>query len=94
VVDGVSQIGENDIVVLDLGSKDGIKEGLVLGIFQSGNRVEDVWAETDELEKVYVNLPELRAGTIMVFRPFDRVSYALVMQATRAMHLLDAVKNP
>jgi hypothetical protein len=30
----------------------------------------------------------------MVFRPFERVSYALVMQATRAMHLLDAVKNP
>ena len=94
VVEGVSQIGENDIVVLDLGSKDGIKEGLVLGIFQSGDRIEDVWAEKDELEKVYVNLPELRAGTVMVFRPFDRVSYALVMQATRAMHLHDAVKNP
>jgi hypothetical protein len=94
VVDGVTQIGENDIVVLDLGSRDGIKEGLVLGIFQSGNRVEDVWAEKDRLQKVFVNLPELRAGTVMVFRPFDRVSYALVMQATRAMHLLDAVKNP
>lgn len=94
VVDGVTQIGENDIVVLDLGTRDGIKEGLVLGIFQSGNRVEDVWAEKDQLQKVFVNLPELRAGTVMVFRPFDRVSYALVMQATRAMHLLDAVKNP
>jgi len=94
VVEGVTQIGENDIVVLDLGSRDGIKEGLVLGIFQSGNTVEDVWAEKDKLDKVFVELPELRAGTIMVFRPFERVSYALVMQATRAMHLLDAVKNP
>jgi hypothetical protein len=94
VVDGVTQIGENDIVVLDLGSRDGIKEGLVLGIFQSGNRVEDVWAEKNHVEKIFVELPELRAGTVMVFRPFERVSYALVMQATRAMHLLDAVKNP
>jgi len=94
VVDGVTQIGENDIVVLDMGTRDGIEEGLVLGIFQSGSEVEDVWAEKDRLDKIFVKLPELRAGTIMVFRPFDRVSYALVMQATRAMHLLDAVKNP
>lgn len=94
VVDGVTQIGEQDIVVLNLGSRDGIKEGLVLGIFQTGNQVEDVWAGKDGLEKILVELPELRAGTVMVFRRFDRVSYALVMQATRAMHLLDAVKNP
>jgi hypothetical protein len=66
----------------------------VLGIFQSGNEVEDLWSGTDGVQRVSVQLPELRAGTVMVFRPFDRVSYALVMQATRAMHLLDAVKNP
>jgi hypothetical protein len=94
VVDGVTQIGEHDIVVLNLGSEDGINEGLVLGIFQTGDKVEDNWVEKGVREKVLVELPELRAGTIMVFRPFDRVSYALVMQATRAMHLLDAVKNP
>ena len=83
-----------DIVVLDLGSEDGIKEGLVLGIFQSGDRVEDIWANQNRVQRVFVELPELRAGTVMVFRPFERVSYALVMQATRPMHLLDAVKNP
>ena len=94
VVDGVTQIGEQAIVVLNLGSRDGIEEGLVLGIFQAGSDVEDKWGEKDRLDKVFVELPELRAGTVMVFRPFDRVSYALVMEATRAMHLLDAVKNP
>jgi hypothetical protein len=94
VVAGVTQIGERDIVVLDLGTRDGIEEGLVLGIYQSGDFVEDLWAEKDRLQKILVELPELRAGTVMVFRPFDRVSYALVMQATRPMHLLDAVKNP
>ena len=94
VVDGVSQIAEHDIVVLNLGRDDGINEGLVLGIFQTGDKVEDDWVEKGINDKVLVELPELRAGTIMVFRPFDRVSYALVMQATRAMHLLDAVKNP
>jgi hypothetical protein len=94
VVEGVTQIGENDIVVVNLGSRDGIEQGLVLGIFQTGNRVEDLWVDQGGLQKTFVELPELRAGTVMVFRPFDRVSYALVMQATRPMHLLDAVKNP
>ncbi|MDX1432406.1 MAG: LysM domain-containing protein [Gammaproteobacteria bacterium] len=94
VVDGVTQIGENDIVVLNRGTRDGMAEGLVLGIFQSGDRVRDVWATQDQATPVFVDLPEQRAGTVMVFRPFERVSYALVMQATRAMHVHDAVKNP
>ena len=41
-----------------------------------------------------VTLPEQRAGTLMVFRTFDRLSYAIVMNARRAMHLSDIVRNP
>ena len=44
------------------------------------------WAE--------VTLPDERAGTVMVYRTFERLSYALVMKATRAMHVDDIVKNP
>jgi hypothetical protein len=39
-------------------------------------------------------LPYERAGTLMVFRSFGRVSFALVLRATRAMHLLDTVRPP
>ena len=41
-----------------------------------------------------VTLPEERAGTIMIYRPFERLSYALVMEATRAINVRDAIKNP
>ncbi|MDO9139840.1 MAG: peptidoglycan-binding protein, partial [Methylobacter sp.] len=41
-----------------------------------------------------VKLPDELAGTLMVFRPFERVSYALVMKATQALHVLDKVKTP
>jgi hypothetical protein len=34
------------------------------------------------------------AGTTMVFRVFDRMSYALVMEATREIRVLDTVRNP
>jgi hypothetical protein len=41
-----------------------------------------------------VQLPDRSAGVVMVLRPFERVSYALVMEATRAMHVEDVVATP
>ena len=150
VVDGVTQIGENQIVVLDLGTHDGLQRGHVMAVYQRGETVVDQvvevpprydrwWlAPVDESQRPrglrgfpqalddfvvatddglsefvgqflpgeedpwvpgltkheVVTLPDQRAGTVLVFRPFERVSYALVMQATRAMHVLDVVKTP
>jgi len=39
-------------------------------------------------------LPDESAGMTMVFRVFDRMSYALVMEAHREIRVLDTVKNP
>ena len=41
-----------------------------------------------------VRLPDEPAGTMMVFRTFDRMSYALVMEATDDISVLDTVRNP
>ncbi|MEJ2328154.1 MAG: peptidoglycan-binding protein, partial [Chromatiaceae bacterium] len=41
-----------------------------------------------------VKLPDEEAGLLMVFRAFDRVSFALVMKAVRAIHVLDTVRPP
>mgnify|MGYP001820274287 FL=1 len=41
-----------------------------------------------------VQLPDELAGTIMVFRSFDRMSYALVMEAQNELQVLDVVRNP
>ena len=41
-----------------------------------------------------VTLPDEKAGLAMVFRTFPRVSFAIVMDATRAIHVLDRVRNP
>lgn len=41
-----------------------------------------------------VELPAQRAGLLMVVRPFERVSYALVMEATKPMHVSDVVATP
>ena len=41
-----------------------------------------------------VKLPDERVGLLMIFRTFDRVSYALIMNATESVHTLDAVQTP
>jgi hypothetical protein len=41
-----------------------------------------------------VKLPDFRSGLVMVYRVFDRVSYALIMQSEGPVYLLDAVRNP
>lgn len=88
VIDGVSQIGQHQVVVLNLGHEDGIRAGHVMAVFQTGATVRDPYTEAP------VTLPDERAGIVMVFRPFERVSYALVMKATRAMHVHDRVRTP
>lgn len=41
-----------------------------------------------------LKLPDERIGLLMVFRTFDNVSYALILQAERAAHVLDVVATP
>lgn len=41
-----------------------------------------------------IKLPDERVGLVMVFRTFDHVAYALVMQSERPIHVNDVVKTP
>ena len=91
VLNGVSQIGQYNVVVLDRGARDGLSPGTVLRVDQRGETIRDVVSKNPR-EKV--TLPDEEAGLLMVFRTFDRVSFGLVMEATRAMHVLDRVRNP
>jgi hypothetical protein len=91
VMGGVSQIGQHDIVVIDKGTVDGIEIGHTLDVYRKGRVVIDTIQSN---EAVPVKLPDELAGVIMVFRPFERVSYALVMEATAAIHTLDRVQTP
>ena len=88
VVGGVTQIGQYQVVVLNRGTNDGLAVGDVLTVFQAGETIKDRFGGGK------VKLPDEEAGTIMVFKTFDRISYGLVMEATTAIHVLDAVRNP
>lgn len=88
VVGGVTQIGQYQVVVMNRGSNNGLSVGDVLSVFQSGEEIED------RFRGGKVRLPDEEAGTIMVFKTYDRISYGLIMEATHAIHIHDTVRNP
>ncbi len=90
VTAGVSQIGQYQIVTLSKGTRDGVEVGHVFTIYQAGRKVRDPYGSANAT----VTLPEEKAGVLMVFKTYERVSYGLVMKATRSIHLLDKFRTP
>ena len=93
VLDGVSLIGQFQVIVINRGARDGLEPGHVLSVYQTGELVRDN-SQKRGLSTEIVRLPDEYAGITMVFRVFDRMSYALVMEAEREMRVLDTVRNP
>ncbi len=91
LVDAVSLTAQRQLVVINLGEQQGIEVGTVLAIDKKGERVRDPYIRSGSR---YVQLPDHRAGLLLVFRVFDRVSYGLIVDSTRAIHLYDTVRNP
>lgn len=81
-----TEIGQDDIVGLNLGSGDGIELGNVLAVYRKGKSVESEGAE--------IPLPPERIGLVLVFRTYAKVSYALVVQSSRTIHITDTVQTP
>lgn len=95
IADGI-QSGPHLVVALSVGARDGIRNGHVMSIWNEGSRVADVVkhrsgaaAKADK-----VTLPDEFVGNLMVFRTFDKVSYALVMDGIRPVHHGDLLKHP
>lgn len=92
LLDGLNQIGQHSVVVVNKGMDDGLEPGHVMKILQRSRPPRTVSGSGFLRSKPTLPLEE--AGLLMVFRPFERVSYALVMRATRALHLEDSVRSP
>jgi len=90
VFDGVTQVGQYQIVVINRGTREGIEVGHVLMVLAKGKAIEDtVTAERN----VYVKLPDQFAGGAMVFKTFEKVSYVIIMKANQAIHVGDRVQS-
>jgi len=91
VFDGVSQIGQYQVIAVNRGSNHGLEAGHVLRIRQVGEVVKDPLGGSINSG---VRLPDRDAGDALVFKVTPRLSYALVMEVTRPVHVTDKVENP
>ena len=79
---GVSQGGQNTVITLNKGRRDGLEDGHVLALYRKGETVDRL------------TLPDVRYGLLFVFRTFDKVAYGLVMQTSLPVELLDKAQTP
>ncbi len=85
---GVTQIGKYNVVMINRGDREGLQVGNVLAIYKRGDMVRD------RVKGGVVQLPDERAGLLMVFRTFNKMSLGLVLQADRQLSVGDKVENP
>jgi len=97
VADNAAQIGQYQVVVVNRGTSHGLAQGAVLAVDQQGAIVEDKLREWPWHKKAFgdtVQLPFERAGTLIVFKVYERMSYGLVIGARAPMRVADRVYNP
>ena len=91
VYGGVGVGGRGSIVSLNRGAGDGLEIGHVLALER--NRVIVERDESDH--KINVQIPPERSGLVFVFRLFDRIAYALVVQSDGGgVEINDFVRTP
>lgn len=82
--------GQNQVVAINRGTRDGMEVGQVLTVLSGGEHIQD---KTDE-NKPMIKLPSEINGSAMVFRTFERVSYVLLLRVDDTVQVGDHLVNP
>lgn len=82
--------GQNQIVALNRGTRDGLERGHVLALWRDGRRVTDRSGEKRE----EIKLPDERHGVLFVFQTYERVSYALIISVQEPVGAGDRFTQP
>ena len=91
LLDAISQTGVYQTIAINLGQRDGLESGNVLRIRRAGEIVRD---DNEEDPRFRVKLPNESVGMAMVIRSFEKMSYALIMEADIPISVKDYVESP
>ncbi len=87
-LNSLDEIGPYAIIGISLGTREGMNDGTVLRVMRH------VGTARDPITHERYKLPDEESGLVMVFRTYEKMSYALVMTATHPVHMLDTVITP
>lgn len=100
-VAGVNVVGQYQIVAINRGAENGVEAGNVLSIWQRGEVVKDSYGDARTANHMNqpsggskVKLPNENIGTVLVFKAYKHMSFALIMQSTSVVHEGDLIRNP
>ena len=85
---GVTHIGQLDVVALNKGLAAGLENGHVLAVMDLGERIRDT------VNGGRVDLPDERAGMLIVFKSLPTMSFGLILEAEKPLSVGDTVTNP
>jgi hypothetical protein len=88
VLDGIDSAAVNSTIAINRGARDNVEVGQVFAIYRRGALVQD------RHDGQLVRLPSERAGLAMVFRTFDKLSYAIILEAKGAIKVGDELRPP
>ena len=86
----ISNAAQYQIVVINKGTRDGIERGHVLSLLSTGVNMVD----TTDAQKTRIQLPNEQNGLLMVFRPFERLSYGLILEIKTGVKIGDRLSTP
>jgi hypothetical protein len=99
--DALNAVGRLQVVAVSFGHEDGVENGQVYSIFHQNDPVSDDTDYPDGSAKKFfhpgdakVHLPEEYVGHVMIFRTFPHVSYGLIMDGIRPVHIADRLHDP
>lgn len=88
VLGSIGAAAVNSVVTLDRGTTHGAKSGQVFNVYQKGEVTQD--PKTQET----ITLPGERVGTVMIFKTFDHISYAYVLESELPIKLGAELRPP
>ncbi len=94
--DALDAAGSRQVVMLSIGSHSGVDNGATFAIYEPGETINDDVASNSWRRGTgkKITLPDEFVGHVMVFRTFDRVSYGLVMDGLRPVHINAKLRMP
>lgn len=88
IFDTIDTAATNNIIVINRGERDGVRQGDTFSTYEHSRLIRD--QANDDV----VRLPTKTNGLAMVFRTFDRVSYAIILRASNVIRLGDDLRSP
>jgi hypothetical protein len=93
--------GHYQIIAINAGANQGIETGHVFSAFRPGKQIRDEvkypkgsMADAKTWDGDKVTLPDQFSAHILIFRVFDEISYAMIMDGDRPVRERDVLKHP